>query len=67
MTLLAFVQAQVGADRVMTGQRLTSFSVQTDMPRQIFNQRSGIRGGAFRSGDLRDGIHSAAREQMSVK
>ena len=65
MTLLAFVKAQLGADRVMTGQRLTSFS-STDGHATANFQSTGAASEAVHS-DLvicADGIHSAAREQM---
>jgi 2-polyprenyl-6-methoxyphenol hydroxylase-like FAD-dependent oxidoreductase len=65
MTLLAFVQEQLGADRVITGHRMTSFA-STDRHATATFQSTDAVSVPVQSDLLicADGIHSAARAQM---
>ena len=65
MTLLAFVQEQLGSDRVITGHRMISFA-STDRHATAIFESTGTKSEAVQSDLLicADGIHSAAREQM---
>ena len=65
MALLAFVQEQLGSDRIKTGHRLSSFS-STDRHATAIFESADAQLEAVESDLLIgvDGIHSAARKQM---